>query len=123
MIYGLVGCINTSIDFFVFAILTELVGIQPLRANIVSFLLGAVNSFIMNGTLTFRSTTSIIHIPLMLRFAIVTAACLAISSLALSFGLLFLPKLGAKAFSILVTFALGYLLYNRFVYFSPRLEA
>src|SRR5262245_17672936 len=54
VIFALVGCVNTSIDFTVFAILTEVVGVPPLSANVASFLMGATNSFIMNGMLTFR---------------------------------------------------------------------
>jgi putative flippase GtrA len=116
-IFALVGCLNTSIDFGVFAILTEFVGIHPLSANVVSFLMGATNSLVMNGQLTFRGKGFVLFsTPLLLRFTLVTAACLGASSLALALALPLVPNLVAKAFSILVSFSFGYIMYSRFVY-------
>jgi putative flippase GtrA len=121
VIFALVGCVNTSVDFAVFAILSELVGVPPLGANVASYLMGATNSFIMNGVFTFRGNNiSLVSTQLFVRFALVTAACLGVSCLALVLVLPFVPNLVAKAVSIMVTFIFGFLMYSRFVYTSRR---
>jgi hypothetical protein len=49
-------------------------------------------------------------------FALVRLLCLAISTVALTLGLLVMPKLAAKLVSIVITFFFAYNLSSRLVY-------
>jgi putative flippase GtrA len=51
--FCVVGVLNTAIDFGLFALLTRLVGLDPLIANVLSFTTGAANSFLLNKYWTF----------------------------------------------------------------------
>ena len=53
--FGLVGSLNTIIDFIVFAILTS-VGANFLVAQILSYSCGLLNSYFVNRTWTFKQT-------------------------------------------------------------------
>ncbi|MEW9701005.1 GtrA family protein [Paenibacillus sp. SI8] len=55
MKFGLVGAVNTGIDFAVFTLLT-LWGWPYLLAQSISFTSGVLNSFFMNRTWTFQSS-------------------------------------------------------------------
>jgi len=48
-----VGVVNSLIDLFVF-LLAMAAGVPPLVAHVVGFAAGGLNSFLMNGLLTFR---------------------------------------------------------------------
>jgi putative flippase GtrA len=51
--FCIVGVANTGIDLGLFALLTRLVGLDPLVANLFSFTTGAANSFLLNKYWTF----------------------------------------------------------------------
>ena len=51
--FCVVGVLNTAIDLGLFALLTRLVGLDPLIANLISFTTGAANSFLLNKYWTF----------------------------------------------------------------------
>lgn len=51
--FCVVGVLNTVIDLGLFALLTRLVGLDPLIANVLSFTTGATNSFLLNKYWTF----------------------------------------------------------------------
>ncbi len=121
-IFGAVGLANTAVDFVAFILLTQAAGISPLLANVASFSLGAINSYILNRLVTFADAAAPLSSPgAMLRFAAVTAVGLVVSSLALAAGLaLSLGEIPAKAASIAVTFATGFVLSRAFVFAPVR---
>ena len=53
--FGLVGFLNTSIDYGLFAALVYLVHLHYLIANAISFSVAVINSFILNRRWTFQS--------------------------------------------------------------------
>ncbi|MFB5762615.1 GtrA family protein [Paenibacillus medicaginis] len=55
--FGTVGALNTGIDYIVFIALTW-EGMLPLPAQIVSYLCGAANSYLLNRGWTFRGNSS-----------------------------------------------------------------
>ena len=118
--FALVGLANTAVDFGVFLALTRLLGVAPLLASAVGFLVGSVHSYLANGLLTFRDRGArLASASRVLRFAGVTAACLGVSTVVMAAALLALPDVAAKAVSVLGTFAAGYWLNSRLVY-APR---
>ena len=51
--FCIVGVLNTVIDLGLFALLTRLIGLDPLVAHTISFSTGAANSFLLNKYWTF----------------------------------------------------------------------
>ncbi|UEM07471.1 GtrA family protein (plasmid) [Skermanella rosea] len=117
VLFAVIGAMNTTIDVLVYTVLTVALQIHPLTANIVSFSLGSMNSFWMNGLFTFRQSGSeFVRLDRFVRFAGVTALCLGLSTLALHAALFVMSSLAAKLCSVLVTFSAGFLLNKHFVF-------
>ena len=114
--FGAVGVLNTVIDFLAFWALLDVM--PALLANVISFSLGATNSFVLNTVVTFhdRRAEPGLSPRRALRFASVTLGCLALSSGTLLLLLHVLPVLYAKAVSILATFAAGNIFNDRIVF-------
>ena len=114
--YGAVGLLNTLIDFLAFWALLDLM--PALLANVISFSLGATQSFVLNTLVTFhdRRAEQGFSPQRALRFASVALGCLALSSGTLLLLLHVLPVLYAKAVSVLATFAAGYILNDLIVF-------
>ncbi len=53
--FGIVGAINTSIDFAIFFSLVYFLGFGAVAANAISYLAAVVNSYFMNFLWTFKS--------------------------------------------------------------------
>lgn len=116
--FGLVGVANTVVDVAVFVGLRQL-GAALLLANTAGFLAGSVNSYLLNGLVTFRDRGArLASARTMTRFAAVVLATLGISNLVVWAGALVMPVALAKAASILATFAAGLVL-NRLLVFRP----
>jgi len=122
MFYG-VGLLNTAIDFFAFILLSRVLGVPYLLAQLLSYTTGAANSYALNRALTFRRRG-----PLPWReagrFALANALSLVTASLLLvllhqGFGL---ALLGAKALSLVVSAGLNYLV-NRLWVFPPARDS
>lgn len=52
--FGLVGVVNTSIDFAIFLFLYHFAGLNPLLANLISYASSVTNSYFLNRAWTFR---------------------------------------------------------------------
>ncbi len=55
--YGLVGLMNTALTFLVIALLTYF-DVNAYVSNIVGFIIGLLNSYILNSRFTFNNKTS-----------------------------------------------------------------
>ncbi|OLP58291.1 hypothetical protein BJF93_06670 [Xaviernesmea oryzae] len=120
-LFALVGVVNTAVDIAAFAGLVFF-GLAPLMANLISFSLGALNSLVLNKTLTFRGTGARYSLRLVASFAVVTLVALTISQLSLA-GMIALGQghMTAKLVSVVFTFAVSFVL-NKFITFrsAPR---
>lgn len=52
--YGLVGCINTLVDFLVFTLMLSVVGLDVKWAQSIGYLTGVLTSFTLNRNITFK---------------------------------------------------------------------
>lgn len=54
ILYGIIGCFTSTLDFVVFTILSHYVGLYYLLANCISVLVGITTSFFLNRTYNFK---------------------------------------------------------------------
>ncbi len=118
-----VGVANTVLDFAVFGALLA-AGAPPLAANVGGFLCANLQSYLLNGRITFRrggkaAPTSIAGYG---KFAASHLASLGISSAFIAFLSGPLGAFGAKAASALFTFLCNYAS-SAFLVFAPRKKA
>ncbi|MCD2348305.1 GtrA family protein [Clostridium guangxiense] len=52
--FGIVGCINTGVDFFTFTLLLSIFGIDKLVCQVGGYSMGVINSFVLNKLWTFN---------------------------------------------------------------------
>lgn len=110
MLFAAVGGLNTAIDLGLFYLLTHFAGVPPLLANVVSFSTGAINSYLMNSRLIFRSESESRSAGSIARFAAVTICSLALSQLLLWAALrIGIVPLAAKIIATVLIFAFSFL--------------
>ncbi len=81
--FGLVGVINTAIDFVVFVLLYRGTGLDPLLCNGIAFLVAVTNSYLLNHHWTFRRSGSAMSFAAYARFVLLNAGGLLIGTLAI----------------------------------------
>lgn len=52
--FSIVGVVNTTIDFLMFTVFNELVGVGYITSQIIGYSFGIINSFIFNKKWTFK---------------------------------------------------------------------
>lgn len=52
--FGIVGCINTGVDFITFTLLLSVFGIDKLACQVGGYSMGIINSFVLNKLWTFN---------------------------------------------------------------------
>lgn len=99
--FGLVGAMNTAIDYMIFSSLVYLVHVHYLMANALSFSIAVTNSYVLNRRWTFRSDNPQWRSEAA-KFLVVNLIALGLSELLLTVFVdrLSLPKLIAKALAI-----------------------
>ena len=119
--FGLVGVLNTSVDFGLFALLFYVVEWPLLAANAAAYSVAVVNSYLLNKGWTFgdtsRGRTAILRGML---FVARNLVGLALASIAVWGLAQFLHPLVAKAGSIAVSFVWNYWSNHKFVYTEAR---
>lgn len=115
-----IGFLNSLIDYTIFMALVYF-GTSPILANVISFSCGAINSYFMNKSITFRSAHHSAYLSqALIRFFAVACITLGISQIALGLSISHGsgPALG-KFISIVCTLIIGFTL-NKFVVFTAR---
>jgi len=108
--FGLVGLLNTAVDFGVFTLLTAAVGMGYAISHVISYSCGVINSYFINRFWTFKQKGKG-HPLEFVKFVLVNLVSLGLSSLVLmlleeraGFSV-YLAKLGAIFCSMAVNFA------------------
>lgn len=81
--FGLVGVVNTAVDFAVFVLLYRWLGLDPLLANGMAFLLAVTNSYLLNHHWTFRQHNHALSLSGYARFVALNSGGLLIGTLAI----------------------------------------
>ena len=55
MSFGLIGCVNATIDFVVFSIGHLYVGLPIIPANLIAWCVAVTNSYVLNSMITFAA--------------------------------------------------------------------
>ena len=108
--YGIVGLLNTFVDFAVFSALVYGLSAEAIVAQPVSYLCGFANSYIWNRKWTFRSGKRA-DVRELIRFGVVNAVSFGLATVALMAvvsGLGWNALIG-KAASIVVSLAVNYI--------------
>ncbi len=82
--FGLVGFLNTAVDFGVFTLLTAVVGLGSTISHIISYTCGVLNSYFINRTWTFKQSSKSNPMEF-LKFLLVNMASLGLSTLVLNY--------------------------------------
>jgi putative flippase GtrA len=118
--FALVGVVNTAIDFSVFWTAARYLGWPLVPANMLAWLVAVTFSYMMNSFITFGPESGrILRWRDYMAFAASGVAGM-VSSTAVLYALAYvMPLLAAKLVSILVSFAVNFLL-SHFVVFRVR---
>jgi putative flippase GtrA len=118
--FGLVGLLNTGIDYGLFLLLAA-AGVPYLFAHVCSYTAGLLNSFIWNKFWTFRATRRF-SFGEAVRFLLVNLAALAAAGgvLALGMEVFRFPEFVSKALALPFSLGINYL-GNRLWVFPPAL--
>jgi putative flippase GtrA len=119
--FGCTGVLNTLIDVAVFVFLIHVVSVQPTIANVISYSVGLLCSFMMNNWWTFSIGRQPGLPQRFGRFVLVNVSSLAVSTGTVAFTLRFTTPLVGKILSLPMTFLWNFLLCRRFVFrYVPR---
>jgi putative flippase GtrA len=115
--YGIVGFINTFVDYVTFVICTVHFGYNPVPSNLISYNLGIAVSFLLNRHFTFRMTEHRFYI----RKQIARFWMINLLSVSISTGLVYLfsqwtSSSVAKVLSIPLVMIWGFLAMRSFVF-------
>lgn len=121
--FSMVGVSNTTVDFVLFTLLTRVVGLHYLGANVFSFSVAATWSYFANRTWTFRDRSARIRSQFP-KFALVSGVGLFLTSglLFLFVDILHVYDLLAKALAIGIVLFWNFLV-NRYWTFRGALVA
>jgi putative flippase GtrA len=116
--FGLIGCVNATVDFVVFSIVHLYLGLPIIPANLISWCVAVTNSYVLNSMITFAAESGRrLSLGRYVGFAATQVGGLianTITVFALSF---FIPVLIAKLLAIgasfVVDFSLSHLLVFR----------
>lgn len=116
--FGIVGGLNTIIDFLVFTILIYIIGLKPGLSQSISYSVGAINSFILNKKWTFKIKKSDKLLQEIIRFVIINGISLVVSTGAMVLITVnfLLNAFLAKIFIIILTQVINYFGYKFLVF-------
>ena len=117
ILYGIIGCFTSGLDFLVFTALSRYIGVYYLLANCISVLVGITTSFLLNRSYNFKVKDKVKR-----RFAIflMVGLCgLCLSNLILWLGIdhMHLDEIITKLASIILVVGFQFLL-NKFITFK-----
>ncbi|MEO5343269.1 MAG: GtrA family protein [Gammaproteobacteria bacterium SHHR-1] len=116
--FGLVGVLNTALDFTLFILFYGVLGLAPQLANALAFWLAASNSYWLNQRWTFAASQP--SLGAYGRFLLFNAGGLLISSLLLHWLGPVIGMEGAKLAAIGLAFLWNFIMSKHFVFARPK---
>ncbi len=116
--FAIVGVANTLIDYGVFTLLTQILGVNIYLSQVISYTCGVINSYIFNRSWTFKTGGSFFS-PTLIKFLALNLIMLGVSTGLLALFSLYVHALIAKGFSVVISMGISFLI-NRFWVFGPE---
>jgi putative flippase GtrA len=113
--FAVIGSINTAVDLGIFASLIGLLGLQPDRANAISYGCSIVTSFVLNHQWKFEDVRGGLG-EQFTRLVVVSLASLLLSTMIVGGLSAVMPALVAKFLSLPIMFLWSYSMTRRFVF-------
>ncbi len=115
--YALIGCLNVGLDFIVYTFCIAFFDMKPMIAHIFAWSVAVQFSYLMNSFFTFKQALpQVFMLKPWLKFIISNLFALFCSSLTLYLALPLLGIYGAKMIAIMVSYMVGFLLSQLFVF-------
>lgn len=102
ILYGLIGCVSSGLDFCVFSLLTRYVGLYYLIANCISVIVGITTSFCLNRAYNFKVKDDVVRRFTIFLFVGLCGLCLSNFILWMCVDKLMLGELFSKIASIVI---------------------
>ena len=121
--FGLVGLVNSAVDFGVFSLAYYLVGLPIILANIVAWAVAVSGSYVMNSLTTFAHESGReLRLKAYAGFALSQMAGLVANTTTVFVASYFMPVLVGKLFAIGASFLVNFSL-SHFIVFRKRPDA
>jgi putative flippase GtrA len=118
--FGLVGLVNLTIDFSVFSIGYFYFGLPIIAANVIAWIAGVTNSYVLNSRITFAAESGgKLRVKDYLAFALSQAGGLVANTATVFIASYFMPVLVGKVLAIGTGFLVNFSL-SHFVVFRAR---
>jgi putative flippase GtrA len=118
--FALIGVVNTGVDYGIFAFCYLYVGLHPIAANAVAWIIANTGSYVMNSFITFAAESGrVLRMRDYLGFVGSGLAGFIANTATVVIGSYFVPVLVAKAIAIGVSFVVNFSL-SHFVVFPTK---
>ena len=120
--FGLIGCVNASVDFIVFSVGYFYLGLPIIAANPIAWCVAVTNSYVLNSLITFAAESGRrLSFKSYVTFATTQVGGLIANTVTVIVASYFIPVLFAKVLAIGASFAVDFTL-SHFVVFRRRDE-
>jgi putative flippase GtrA len=117
MSFGLIGCVNATVDFIVFSIGHLYVGLPIIPANLISWCVAVTNSYILNSMITFAAESGRrLSFKSYVAFVATQVGGLIANTLTVFVASYFIPVLLAKLLAIGASFVVDFTLSHLLVF-------
>lgn len=117
--FGIVGCINTAVDFITFTLLLTTLGMDKLVCQVGGYSMGIINSFVLNKLWTFNDKKEKANtISQFVKFVIINLISLGISLVGLNIlsNKLYINVYVSKVIVTLFLQVFNYVVYKVFIF-------
>ena len=115
--FGLVGCVNATVDFVVFSIGHLYFGLPIIPANLISWCVAVTNSYVLNSMFTFAAESGRrLSFKRYIAFAATQVGGLIANTITVFVASYFIPVLFAKVLAIGASFVVDFTLSHLLVF-------
>jgi putative flippase GtrA len=115
--FGLIGCVNATVDFVVFSIGHLYFGLPIIPANLISWCVAVTNSYVLNSMITFAAESGRrLSFKSYIAFAATQVGGLIANTLTVFVASFFMPVLIAKLLAIGASFVVDFTLSHLLVF-------
>ena len=117
MSFGLIGCVNATVDFLVFSIGYLYVGLPIIPANLIAWCVAVTNSYVLNSMITFAAESGRrLSFGRYIGFAATQVGGLIANTTTVFLASFFIPVLIAKLLAIFASFVVDFTLSHLLVF-------